>query len=63
MTSLSDMAEFKTSTKFMNFANGSEYYKIYFELIEAEDLNFEEWQEINHKIQDLYYEIKERNKD
>ena len=42
-------------------STGKDWFKIHFEVIMAVDVTFEEWHEINHRIEDLIIEVKERN--
>ena len=53
----------KIQEQIINNENGTEYWKIYFELINERQLTLIEWEIINNQINKLIYEFNEqRNK-
>jgi hypothetical protein len=53
----------KIQEQIINNENGTEYWKIYFEILNEKQLSLLEWEIINNKINKLIYEFNEqRNK-
>ncbi len=51
----------KISEHIIDQSQGIDYFAITFEVLMKVDVTFEEWHEVNHKIEDLLIEVKERN--
>jgi hypothetical protein len=49
----------KISEHYINQDTLIEYYTLSFEIMVPEDITKEEWYILNHKLEDLYYEMKE----
>jgi hypothetical protein len=53
----------KIQEQIINKENGTEYWKIYFEILNKKQLSLLEWEIINNQINKLIYEFNEqRNK-
>jgi hypothetical protein len=53
----------KIQEQIINNENGTEYWKIYFEILNEKQLSLLEWEIINNQINKLIYEFNEqRNK-
>jgi hypothetical protein len=53
----------KIQEQIINNENGTEYWKIYFEILNKKQLSLLEWEIINNQINKLIYEFNEqRNK-
>ena len=47
--------------KIINHETGSSYYRIKFEVLMEKGITYEQWYEVNHKIEDLIEEIQTRD--
>jgi hypothetical protein len=52
----------KVSEKIINWSQGSEYYNIFFEIVNGKDITKKQYNEINYLIQQKIKEFNEINK-
>ena len=52
----------KVSEKIINWSQGSEYYNIFFEIVNGKDITKKQYNEINYIIQEKIKEFNEINK-